>query len=85
MFLKAPTHAKAKSANEQQNTPSKKSCSSKIEIVIFRPNQRTSDFSPFDSSRSQNVTQLVSAEALAFQTDRLCREVRSGFGSYIAT
>ena len=43
MFAKAQIQAGAKSANEQQNTPSKKSCKSKFQIVIFRTNQRTSE------------------------------------------
>jgi hypothetical protein len=43
MFAKAQIQDKAKSANEQQNTPSKKSCNSKIQIVIFHTNQRTSE------------------------------------------
>jgi hypothetical protein len=40
---KAQIKVGAKSANEQQNTPSKKSCCSKTEIVIFRTIQRTSE------------------------------------------
>jgi len=43
MFLKPQIQAGAKSANEQQNTPSKKSCCSKTEGVIFRTIQRTSE------------------------------------------
>jgi hypothetical protein len=41
MFTKAQIQAGAKSANEQQNTPSKKSCCSKTESVIFRFSQLT--------------------------------------------
>jgi hypothetical protein len=36
MFAKAEIQAGAKSANEQQDTPSKKPCNSKTEGVIFR-------------------------------------------------
>jgi hypothetical protein len=43
MFSKAQIQVRAKSANEQQNTPSKKSCNSKTESVIFRTIQRTSE------------------------------------------
>jgi hypothetical protein len=43
MFTKAQIQTGAKSANEQQDTPSKKSCKSKFAIVIFRTNQRTSE------------------------------------------
>ena len=43
MFATAQIQAGAKSANEQQDTPSKKPCSSKTESVIFRTIQRTSE------------------------------------------
>ena len=36
MHFENEFHLKARSANEQQNTPSNKACSSKNEIVIFR-------------------------------------------------
>jgi hypothetical protein len=49
MFTKAQIQAGAKSANEQQNTPSKKSCCSKTESVIFRTIQRTSEVFSIDS------------------------------------
>jgi len=49
MFVQAKIHAGAKSANEQQNTPSKKSCCSKTESVIFRTIQRTSEVFSIDS------------------------------------
>jgi hypothetical protein len=48
MFPKAQIQVGAKSANERQNTPSKKPCSSKTEGVIFRTIQRTSDFFTID-------------------------------------
>jgi hypothetical protein len=51
IFSKAQIQAGAKSANEQQNTPSKKSCKSKIHIVIFRTNQRTSEVFTINSFR----------------------------------
>jgi len=58
MFAKAEIQAGAKSANEQQNTPSKKSCKSKIQIVIFHTNQRTSEVFTIDSFRIVNRTLL---------------------------
>jgi len=48
MFAKPQIQSGAKSANEQQNTPSKNPCSSKTESVIFRTIQRTSDFFTID-------------------------------------
>lgn len=77
----------ARSANEQQDTPSNNACSKKNQIVLFRPIQHSAQYlvTPSVNSRSQtDVTQLISKH-LAFQTERLGREVRSGFGSFIAT
>jgi hypothetical protein len=48
-FAKPQIQAGAKSANEQQDTPSKKPCNSKTEGVIFRTIQRTSEVLTIDS------------------------------------
>lgn len=55
-----------------------------MDSVIFRTiqQQRTNEVSiRVRFFVSTDVTQLFQQQALAFQTDRLGREVRSGFGS----
>jgi hypothetical protein len=82
--VKFTFNERAKSANERQETPSNKSCSKKMDSVIFRTiqQQRTNEVSiRVRFFVSTDVTQLFQQQALAFQTDRLGREVRSGFGS----
>lgn len=61
LILKSKRSGEAKSANEQQDAPSKKACSTKIEIVISRTIQHSatnavSTISKF--RKSTDVTQL---------------------------
>ena len=86
--MKFNINAGAISANERQNTPSKKACNQKIQNVLFRPIQHSAQLSyTIRNSRSQtNVTQRnCFSKAPRLQTERLGQEVRSGFGSPIAT
>jgi hypothetical protein len=71
----------AKSANERQETPSKKSCYTKIEIVSCVAIQHSATVGSFTISIFALVKlTLLNCfnKALAFRTDRLCREVGPG-------
>jgi hypothetical protein len=67
-------HGKAKSANEQQNSPSMKACYMKNEIVTFRTIQHSAHLKFFHQvifAKFNDVTLQFQQAALAFQTDRL--------------